>query len=382
MAGINKILDKVNTATNAFKSLKGVQSKIEGFRNQALSSVDQLEQQAAEAERVLEKRRLTLQKGLSSTNVATRISKQSPETIVRELQYPLEDELDNFIIFSIRPRKVRGGNGANLLSKEKVEIALYVPDGIVSTASVGYKAQGVGTLAREFLEEGRGGDANQGFLDNLEGGVDAIVNIVKTGMQKLANTATGGVTDFIQGQAVNPMEEQMLDGVQFRAFTFNYEFYPRSEDEARMINEIIYTLRTAMLPDTFGAGQGTTVENYFNYPNVFDVFYEGPIASKLDGFLPMVCTKVDVDHFGGQKVAMFADGQPLKTTVTLEFLEIKILTQESYQQISPLGDTSIGTGQASLLNQRSAQYETSNRLFRESLSEDESVRSGVEGGGN
>lgn len=358
MASINKILDKVNSATNAFKSLKGVQSKIEGFRERVGSSVDQLEQQSAEAERTLEKRRLTLQKNLKATNSATNVAKQAPQTVINELQYPIHDELDNYIIFSIRPRKSRGGNGVNLLSNQTTEIALYIPDGIVSTASVTYKAEGIGALAREFIEDGRGGDANQGFMDNLEGGLDAVANLVKTGLAKLANSATGGVSDFVQGQAVNPMEEQMLDGVQFRAFTFNYEFYPRSPQEASMVNQIIYTLRTAMLPDTFGAGENTTVENYFNYPNVFDVYYDGPVASTLDGFLPMVCTKVDVDHFGGQKVATFSDGQPIKTTVTLEFLEIKTLTQETYQKISPMGDKNFanseyGGGQQSLLDNMS-----------------------------
>ena len=125
MAGINKILDKVNSATNAFKSLKGVQSKIEGFRKQASSTVDQLESQAAEAERTLEKRRLSLQKNLKSSNVATRFAKMSPETSTRELQYPIHDEVENVIVFSIRPRKSQNSNnGRNLMSQETTEIQL------------------------------------------------------------------------------------------------------------------------------------------------------------------------------------------------------------------------------------------------------------------
>jgi len=336
MAGINKILDKVNSATNAFKSLKGVQSKIEGFRKQASSTVDQLESQAAEAERTLEKRRLSLQKNLKSSNVATRFAKMSPETSTRELQYPIHDEVENVIVFSIRPRKSQNSNnGRNLMSQETTEIQLYVPDGIVTSASVSYKAEGVGQAIRSFAEDDNTKD--EGMLDNLKDGFDAVSGIAKTAMNQLMNAVSGGYSDFAQGRAVNPMEEQMLDGVQFRGFTFQYEFYPRSPQEAAMVNQIIYTFRTAMLPDTFGADEDTSVENYFNYPNIFDVEYEGPVAKTLDGFLPMVCTKCDVDHFGGQKVAVFNDGQPLKTTMTLEFLEIKILTQETYQKISPIG---------------------------------------------
>lgn len=360
MAGINKILDKVNSATNAFKSLKGVQSKIEGFRKQASSTVDQLESQAAEAERTLEKRRLSLQKNLKSSNVATRFAKMSPETSTRELQYPIHDEVENVIVFSIRPRKAQNSNnGRNLMSQETTEIQLYVPDGIVTSASVSYKAEGVGQTIRAFAENDATQDRSgmlDGGLDNLKDGIDAVSGIAKTAMNQLMNAVSGGYSDFAQGRAVNPMEEQMLDGVQFRGFTFQYEFYPRSPQEAAMVNQIIYTFRTAMLPDTFGADEDTSTENYFNYPNIFDVEYEGPVAKTLDGFLPMVCTKCDVDHFGGQKVAVFNDGQPLKTTMTLEFLEIKILTQETYQKISPIGkegafaNDEFGGGQQSLLD--------------------------------
>ena len=66
--------------------------------------------------------------------------------------YPLQDGLENFIVFRTRPRKKRDGeNGRNLLSDESVEIALYVPDALISTANVGYKAEGVGTFTRGAL---------------------------------------------------------------------------------------------------------------------------------------------------------------------------------------------------------------------------------------
>ena len=52
-------------------------------------------------------------------------------------------------------------------------------------------------------------------------------------------------------------------------------------------------------------------------------------------------TKCDVNHTGGLKFSTFRDGQPIKTQISLEFTELKILSQENYQQISPLGDKSI-----------------------------------------
>ena len=90
-----------------------------------------------------------------------------------------------------------------------------------------------------------------------------------------------------------------------------------------------------MLPDTFSSVGGSESENFFNYPNIFDVEFDGPIESKVDGFLPMVMTKCDVDHTGGQKFSTHMDGQPMKSTITMEFLEIKILSQDNYLAISP-----------------------------------------------
>ena len=46
-------------------------------------------------------------------------------------------------------------------------------------------------------------------------------------------------------------------------------------------------------------------------------------------------TKCDVDHTGGQKFSTHMDGQPMKSTITMEFLEIKILSQDNYLAISP-----------------------------------------------
>ena len=47
------------------------------------------------------------------------------------------------------------------------------------------------------------------------------------------------------------MEEQLLEGIDFRTHSFEWEMMPRSYDEALMIQRIIHAFRVAMLPDTF-----------------------------------------------------------------------------------------------------------------------------------
>jgi hypothetical protein len=57
------------------------------------------------------------------------------------------------------------------------------------------------------------------------------------------------------------------------------------------------------------------------------------MGNKVDGFLPAVCSNAQVDYTGGQKFSTFEDGMPAHIQLTLQFLEIKILTQGNYNVI-------------------------------------------------
>jgi hypothetical protein len=360
MASIDKLISKINKAKSAINSFKGIASKFSS--KNFTSALDKLGERAEEAKRSLEKRRSSLEQSVAS-NRTKNLSKSPPPLDYMELRYPLE-EVDNYITFQTRLRRKREGeNAANIFGDTGVEIMLYVPDGLTSSSEVSYTGKNVGTMARaiqDIREE-------EGLPDTFNETTGQIGKIFERRLQAMGNKLTAGVGNINDGRAKNPMQEQMLEGVTFRSFSFDYEFWPKSAEEAEMANDIIYTFRTAMLPDTFGGKDGDAgVENYFNFPNVFDVEFEGPIRQVLDGFLPMVCTKCDVDHFNGQKFATFTDGQPVSTKMTLEFLEIKILSQENYQQISPLGNKSI-TGMDSLRDNAT----NDNELRNQGLSNDD-----------
>jgi len=341
MGTINKILGKINKAKSAINSLKGISSKLKSLGY--TSQVDKLGEQAEKARNTLKERRGRLEASLDASGIGKSLYKSTPCSRDVEYIYPIHDKLDNYLVFTTRERQQREGeNARSIFADKNVEIMLYVPDGHTSSNTVSYKNEGVGVAARgvmQTLNADRGDMMSQGF--------DALSSMIQSAMQSMLNGATGGLVNFSQGQAVNPMEEQMLDGVPMRSFDFEYVFWPKSVEEAEIVNRIIYSFRTAMLPDTFGSDQDSSIENYFNYPNIFDVEWEGPIGDVVEGFLPMMCTKCDVDHFNGGKVAVFTGGQPISTKMSLSFIEIKALTQETYQQISPLGQD-IGGGTPSL----------------------------------
>ena len=105
-------------------------------------------------QRTLEKRRTSLEKNLDARNKGKAVAKSTPSTADIDLIYPLYDQLDNYIVFQTRAREARDGkNGKNLLSKDNVEIALYVrPEHLASNFVVNYKTQGFGAGIRGIMD--------------------------------------------------------------------------------------------------------------------------------------------------------------------------------------------------------------------------------------
>lgn len=347
MASINKLLDKVNQATSAVKSLKGIKSKLEGKSYKGTYDKDMLASEKAKAEKLLDDRRSSLQANLDSSNQARQAARKVPLKKTRDLQYPLE-ALDSYIVFTTRPRKKREGtksnegNNKNLLSSENVAVALYAPESIDQDADVSWSTMEIGANKRNLINSFKG---ETGFGQALE-------ELIQSGLTSLADKATGGISNFMGGKAKNPMEEQVFEGVSFRDHSFDYEFYPKSQAEAVMVEDICWTFKTAMLPDTYGAAESDgAAESYFNYPNIFDITYEGLINEHFEDYLPCVLTSVSVNN----STKMFADGYPVATELSLSFTEIKLLTQETYQKISKSTRSkghNLGGGSASLLDQQ------------------------------
>ena len=343
MSSLDKLIGKIEKAQSAVKSFKGTLSKFQNLNFNSI--VDSLGEQKGLANKILEGRRASLKKQLSARNLTKTACKSNPDGEVIDLVYPQELlSNENYITFATRKRikraDVTSRSGITSSGGETV-IHLYIPDTLLSQANVQYKNEGVSSLQRtagEFFQ-----DPSKLFGENSK---QALGDAAAKFVTKMADGLTGGALTASVGIAQNPMREMMFEGVGFRSWNFTYEFYPKSRFEADQVNQIIYNFRNAMLPDSFsfniksdkeanGDEAATILQDaFFNYPNVFDIEFSGPVADKIDGFLPSVCTKCDVDHTGGQKFSVYEDGQPIKTTMTLEFMEIRLLTQNNYQSIS------------------------------------------------
>ena len=354
MAYIDKLLNKFNKAKQKINSLKGIQAKIQSINY--TTAIDALGESKAEAEKLLESRRNTLQEGLGARKIGQSYAKKPPKVRGNDLVYPYYDQLENYIVFLSRPRRQRGSVQAEV-HKER-QVALYVPDTLISQATVTYTADGVSDVARALDQ------VMEGFKKGLGDGFAAMGEQANKNMTKFIQTAqnkiTGGFSNLKAGRAKNPLQEQQLTGLPFRSWDFTFDFWPKSKEEAAKVNEIIYVFRSSMLPDAYSeiiSVDGTPFDliggededkiaefkdkvkdvevnaSYFNYPNIFEIYFEGPLGNKIDGFLPAVCANAQVDYTGGQKFSTFADGQPVHIQLTLNFLEIKTMTLGNYEAI-------------------------------------------------
>ena len=354
MAYIDKLLNKFNKAKQKINSLKGIQAKIQSINY--TTAIDALGESKAEAEKLLESRRNTLQEGLGARKIGQSYAKKPPKVRGNDLVYPYYDQLENYIVFLSRPRRQRGSVQAEV-HKER-QVALYVPDTLISQSTVTYTADGVSDIARALDQ------VMEGFKKGLGDGFAAMGEQANKNMTKFIQTAqnkiTGGFSNLKAGRAKNPLQEQQLTGVPFRSWDFTFDFWPKSKEEAAKVNEIIYVFRSSMLPDAYsealavdftpldivgGEDEDKLMEikdkvkdvevnaSYFNYPNIFEIYFEGPLGNKIDGFLPAVCANAQVDYTGGQKFSTFSDGQPVHIQLTLNFLEIKTMTLGNYEAI-------------------------------------------------
>lgn len=217
------------------------------------------------------------------------------------------------------------------LQRIKECIALYMPDDITTTYNHGYNTVSV-TAALGQL----GADAAlaAGALNNAKalfgggktatGAEQAAAMAEKTGMigpgfKELALRSAGA--------AINPQNEMVFEGTNFRDFSFNFRFQARSRKEAQDIQTIIKRFRMYAAPEMMSDTQNG---RYFIPPGQFDIkFYfknkENPNIFKIS---TCVLKNVTPNYSGSGEFLTFKDGTPIDISLRLDFTETDIMYRE------------------------------------------------------
>lgn len=211
----------------------------------------------------------------------------------------------------------------------KSAIALHIPNELSVRYSASWDAESMG--ATMALAQGAGSEN----LGKAAGNVPPGVSETSAGQAArgylaglaLKTPGAGSLLSKTSGRAANPKKEQLFQEVDFRTFNFNYQFFPRSPEEAANIQRIIKTFKLHMHPEYMK----NTGQFLYIYPSEFDIVYyqNGKENMNLHRHTSCVLTDMQISYTGQGQFNAFADGMPVQINVNLTFKELALLTKET-----------------------------------------------------
>jgi len=157
--------------------------------------------------------------------------------------------------------------------------------------------------------------------------VEGVKNL-KSAATNVALTTAGTSAQALTGLAPNPKKEQVFRNVDFRTFTFDYQFYPRSSTEAQKVLNIIKEFKLHMHPEFKDDGNWVYI-----YPSEFDIiYYKGARENlNINRHTSCVLTNMNVNYTPQGQFTTFPDGMPTQINIALTFRELTLLTKDKIQ---------------------------------------------------
>jgi hypothetical protein len=245
-----------------------------------------------------------------------------------------------------------GGEIAGTTTREQKRlnsaIALHMPNGLSIRYTANWETEDMATaeMASQLGESGMAAmkslsevntstmiDSMQKSTNDPSGSIKKIVNsAVGAGAvnQAMANVPGGAYMSARTGLAPNPRKEMVFKGVDFRTFSFEYKFFPRSDDEAKNVERIINTFKFHMHPEF------KDKDSYlYVYPSEFDISYytsvngiQG-INTHVHKHTSCVLIEMSVSYGSQGNFTVFANGMPTEINITLTFKELMVPTKET-----------------------------------------------------
>lgn len=190
-------------------------------------------------------------------------------------------------------------------------------------------------IAQAQASGGGMGDAISNFTTSLGNmGVKDVAGVSKYLLQKVSPLVgeAGNSINLASGQVLNPKETIAFEGVQLRTHQFSWELYPRSAADSDMINNIIYMLKSSILPrvQDFAIGDIANFDRAFlKYPHTCNIYLVGVDRGSWVRYKPAFCTSMEIDYgLGG--MGIMQGGKPAGVGINMTFQELTIETAEDY----------------------------------------------------
>ncbi len=217
-------------------------------------------------------------------------------------------------------------------------IALYMPAGIKTSYNQSYDADTETGLVGDVEAAGVAISGAEGTAAKVEAALSGVVGATARNAKQILGefVSLAGVGDPVRfmakraGVAVNPRNEAFYNTPNQRTFSFTFDFWPRSMEEAEAVEKIIAIFKYNSAPG-FKAG---TLGSVFTTPNYWKISYmfNTKENSSLNKIGACYCTDVEVDYSPDGQWTTFGDGKPVHTKMTVNMLEDRIITKQDIEQ--------------------------------------------------
>lgn len=265
------------------------------------------------------------------SNVDEQVSNRTGSQSFSSLRFPQNTEgHPAWCDIDIVERKTNGFSealkGDTPIGQVLGNIKLYMPQAISFSDGLTYdntELTGITSAIAASANEGING-----------GGLNAAITTLGQSLSGVAsdfmarNSALGAATAVASGVAINPRAAMLFKAPTFRQLALNFKMIPSNSSEARVIEDIIHTIRLHSYPELIANGAS------YQYPNVFKIGFvsiNGPNPWIMP-FTHAYCTAVTV-NYNPTSPALMSDGSPNEIDLTLSFQETKALDRSAIREL-------------------------------------------------
>ena len=249
--------------------------------------------------------------------------------------------------FTARTLALKGSQKAT-----KVQISLYMPPSV----EVSYKSDyadteisalagaGAGVIEAALKGKGAGGK----MIDigkSLGRGAAEVGTAAAILTMDTAAPGASAIGQIAAGKIQSSKMELLFKGVGRRSFNYTFAFIPKSAKESKSVDEIIYELKKAMLPEYTTGMAGQNSDRTLTIPTTFGIeYYFTDGGGKRNNFLNKISTCYLTDlqvKYGGDRYKAYSPSNtsrgesgapPQRTEISLTFNEIEIITAEDIEK--------------------------------------------------
>ncbi len=223
-------------------------------------------------------------------------------------------------------------------------IALYMPPSVQTSYGLDYGDVEIGAFGEamkgvfDAMEKAWKGEAGAG--KSLTGaGTNALEAVKKTATKALDAVAPGirAQAQIAEGKIFSDKMELSFKGVNRRTFSFSFVFMPKSEKEAKTIEQIVHLFKFHAHPNYVDGTKGRQM----TIPDTFDIqyMYQDSVNNFINKISTCFLKDITVAYGGDRFTAhrptegLQGKGAPAtRTSLTLTFQEMEILTRERIDQ--------------------------------------------------